>query len=110
MAMIRRALTTVFILAISVSAWAAPLHRADQQHGTPDQLKLGQQVYAQCTSCHGLSGQGRLAFAPRLDSDDLLSVVGNDFLSRAVAEGRIGTQMPAFQDRLLPGEIDAVVA
>jgi len=101
----------VFVgLLVAAPASAAPSFRADQHPGTPDQREQGGQVYAQCASCHGAQGEGRPGFAPRLASDDLLSVVGDEFLRRTIIEGRIGTQMPPWDDRLAPAEIDALVA
>jgi mono/diheme cytochrome c family protein len=109
----RRHITSLIVAVVLLGAgpaWSSPELRADQHPGTPEQLELGQQVYGNCAACHGAGGEGRPGFAPRLASDDLLSVVGDDFLRRAVAEGRTGTLMPAWDDRLSPAEIDGVVA
>jgi len=97
-------------LLLPAFAWAGPTLRADQHPGSPEQLELGDRVWANCSSCHGARGEGRPGFAPRLASDELLSVVGDAFLRRAVAEGRTGTWMPPWGDRLSGAEIDAVVA
>jgi cytochrome c oxidase cbb3-type subunit 3/ubiquinol-cytochrome c reductase cytochrome c subunit len=59
----------------------------------------GAQLYARmCAVCHGAEGQGYLADqAPALAQQDFLGTVSDAFLSFAIAVGRRGTTMSAWQ-------------
>lgn len=67
------------------------LHVASAEHGGA--------LYARmCTVCHGAEGQGYLADqAPALAHPDFLASVSDDFLRFAIAVGRRGTTMSAWQ-------------
>jgi cytochrome c oxidase cbb3-type subunit 3/ubiquinol-cytochrome c reductase cytochrome c subunit len=69
----------------------------------------GQDVYTRdCAACHGERGVGGPNI--HIGSADLLSSASDAFLRYAIAAGRPGTPMPAFKDRLTPGEIDDLIA
>ncbi len=70
--------------------------------------------YRRCAACHGMDGKGRTRFAegrPYADLTDGKWKHGGDRASirRLVADGDPGSPMPAFGDRLTPGEIDLSV-
>ena len=62
-----------------------------------------------CSSCHGAIGQGS-AIAPALNSVVLRSRLDDDALVIAIAKGRPGTAMPAWNGRLSDQQITSLVA
>ncbi len=69
----------------------------------------GAAVYAgQCASCHGDKGQGKTAQS--LNNPVLLGTASDAFLRAAIVDGRAGTPMPAFDDRLESEQINDVTA
>ncbi|MCH7908271.1 MAG: c-type cytochrome, partial [Candidatus Hydrogenedentes bacterium] len=48
-----------------------------------------------CAVCHGIEGEG--AIGPRLNNDDFLNVISEQFLYRTIVEGRPSTAMPAWR-------------
>jgi cytochrome c oxidase cbb3-type subunit 3 len=69
----------------------------------------GATVYADnCAECHGAKGEG--ITAPSLGDQALLANASDAFLKYAVVNGREGTPMVGFDDRLNEADIDAVVA
>lgn len=62
------------------------------------QLERGKLLYGRyCNFCHGEGGVGYAADqAPRLASDDLLTLASDDFLRDAIVKGRPGTTMSAW--------------
>lgn len=76
-------------------------------------VELGARIYAtQCASCHGAEGDGGDPEQPgtALGNPTMLATSPDAFLRLAIAEGREGTPMKGFEDRLRPEEIDAVTA
>lgn len=76
-------------------------------------VELGAQIYAtQCARCHGAEGDGGDPEQPgtALGNPTMLATSPDAFLRLAIAEGRAGTPMEGFEDRLSPEEIDAVTA
>ncbi len=70
---------------------------------------LGAQIYArECAQCHGLNGEGGIGTA--LGNPVTLVFAPDQFLRAAIANGRDGTPMIAFKDRLSTEEIDGVTA
>lgn len=70
---------------------------------------LGKTIYEkECSECHGANGEGVTGTA--LGNPAMLSLTRDAFLRHAIVNGRQGTQMPAFADRLSRNEIDAVTA
>jgi cytochrome c553 len=61
-----------------------------------------------CASCHGTVGAGS-AFAPALNSPVLRSRLDDDALMAAIANGRPGTAMPAWNGRLSDEQITSLV-
>lgn len=69
----------------------------------------GQAVYAQqCAACHGADGEGGTGTA--LGNAAMLALTSDKFLRHAIANGRQGTPMPAFDGVLSAREIDDVTA
>ncbi|MEM7613006.1 MAG: c-type cytochrome [Pseudomonadota bacterium] len=72
-------------------------------------IELGRSLYAaQCSSCHGDSGQGVTGTA--LGNPAMLAMTRDSFVRHAIAEGRQGTPMQAFSDQLSNDEINALTA
>jgi len=61
-----------------------------------------------CASCHGAVGQGS-AIAPPLNSGELRFRLDDDALVTAIANGRLGTAMPAWNGRLSDEQIISLV-
>jgi cytochrome c oxidase cbb3-type subunit 3 len=69
----------------------------------------GAKVYArQCAACHGEDGQG--VSAPSLGDQALLANASDAFLKHAIMNGREGTPMVSFADKLDESQVNAVVA
>jgi len=72
-------------------------------------VALGASLYQrECAECHGAQGEG--ISAPALGNPMLLARASDSFLRYAIAEGRDGTPMPAYRDRLSAAQIDALTA
>lgn len=70
---------------------------------------LGAKVYEKhCVACHGADGEGGTGTA--LGNPVMLGLTPDAFLRHAIAEGRDGTPMPAFKDKLGDAELDGVTA
>lgn len=80
----------------------AAVNEDDLSGGTPltppaDQSAggLGAHLYEEnCTTCHGIQGEG--VDAPPLRNSQYVQTAGDDALFNTVAEGRSGTEMPAW--------------
>lgn len=69
----------------------------------------GEKIYAaQCIGCHGPRGKGKTA--PSLNNPVMLATASDAYLRHAIAEGRAGTPMPAFKDKLSSEKLDDVTA
>lgn len=64
-----------------------------------------------CSMCHGQEGEG--GSGSRLNDPDYLSSVDNEYLRRWIAEGELGTSMPAYSEKkngpLTDEQIDSLV-
>ena len=95
---------------------AAPAPQAEPDAGRPVSAEHGAALYARmCAVCHGAEGQGYLAdHAPALAQPDFLATVSDEFLSFAIAVGRRGSTMSAWQTDhggpLSPEDVRDVVA
>lgn len=70
---------------------------------------LGAAVYdTHCAECHGAKGEGGTGTA--LANPVYLATASDAFIRHAVANGRTGTPMAAFAERLSDADIDNVVA
>lgn len=75
----------------------------------PGDAELGAQVYArECASCHGANGEG--GTGTQLANQVFLIFASDQLIKRTIEDGRDGTPMPAFKDRLSTDEIDGVTA
>jgi mono/diheme cytochrome c family protein len=78
----------------------------DSEPGGGGEESLGQQVYEEnCATCHGPDGQG--GTGPQLGDGAVEENLTVEEHTEVVNEGRNG--MPAWEGRLTPEEIDAVV-
>jgi cytochrome c oxidase cbb3-type subunit 3/ubiquinol-cytochrome c reductase cytochrome c subunit len=68
----------------------------------------GQTFRARCARCHGARGEG--GSAPSLTNPEFLSAASDGFIRHAIAKGRRGTPMAAYEDRLTAQEIDDLTA
>jgi cytochrome c oxidase cbb3-type subunit 3/ubiquinol-cytochrome c reductase cytochrome c subunit len=69
----------------------------------------GRDVFARdCAGCHGAKGTGGPYVG--IGGYDLLSTAGNGFLRHAIAGGRPGTPMPAFEREIELAGVDDLVA
>ena len=72
-------------------------------------VKRGAELYAaECAKCHGEKGEGITGTA--LGNPAMLSLTEDQFLRYAIANGRDGTDMQPFGDRLSSEEINALTA
>ena len=70
---------------------------------------LGAKLYAhECAQCHGAEGEGVTGTA--LGNSAMLSLTEDKFLRYAIKNGRDGTDMKAFGEKLSGEEIDALTA
>jgi cytochrome c oxidase cbb3-type subunit 3 len=99
---------------LALPAPSAP--QAEPDAGRPVSAEHGAALYARmCAVCHGAEGQGYLAdHAPALAQPDFLATVSDEFLSFAIAVGRRGSTMSAWQTDhggpLSPEDVRDVVA
>jgi len=72
-------------------------------------ITLGEQVYArECSECHGDQGEGGKGTA--LANHAMLAFTSDEFLKYAILNGRDGTEMVGFADKLSEDEVDGVTA
>ncbi len=72
-------------------------------------IKHGEQVYLEnCTTCHGVNGEG--ISAPALGNQSALAHNTDEFIRHAIRSGRQNTPMPAFKESLSTAEIDNITA
>jgi len=75
---------------------------------TGDVLRGAELFTRDCESCHGtLEDRGT---APQLHNAEFIAAASPAFLRHAIVYGRPPTRMPAFDERLTPGQIDDIVA
>jgi cytochrome c oxidase cbb3-type subunit 3/ubiquinol-cytochrome c reductase cytochrome c subunit len=100
----------------TTTALAAPSDLDASDVARPVSAAHGAQLYARmCAVCHGAEGEGYLADqAPALAQPDFLATVSDEFLSFAIAVGRRGSTMSAWQTDhggpLSPDDVRDVVA
>ncbi len=76
---------------------------------TAESLALGEQLYtSNCSNCHGPEGQGSQR-APSLNVKSFLSETSDQAIQQIVTLGVPETAMPAWGDRMVESEIQAVV-
>jgi cytochrome c oxidase cbb3-type subunit 3 len=70
---------------------------------------LGERTFAlNCTKCHGEQGEG--VTGPAIGNPAMLSLTTDAFIQYAIENGRDGTEMLGFRDRLSPEEINGITA
>lgn len=105
---IRFPLASIIPISMAVATCAAP--------ETEPAAVRGERLYRDtCALCHGARGEGYVADeAPRLASQEFLSHASDDFLRRAILDGRPGSTMSAWGTErggpLADGDGDAVIA
>ncbi|MEW6992471.1 c-type cytochrome [Colwelliaceae bacterium 6441] len=71
--------------------------------------KKGETLYLKnCTSCHGVKGEG--VTAPALGNQSALAHNTDEFIRHAIREGRQDTPMQAFKDKLSDDDINNITA
>lgn len=71
--------------------------------------RVGAALYAEnCTTCHGGNGEG--VNAPALGNPSALSHNSDEFIRYAIREGRDGTPMEPWKDKLSSADIDNLTA
>jgi cytochrome c oxidase cbb3-type subunit III len=93
-----------FLLAGIIVLFTSPVVRAAD---TPD----GAAIYKQkCQMCHGADGKGFPAIkTPDLTDPKWQASVSDKQMTEVIKNGKKGTPMPAFADKLKDDEIQAVV-
>ena len=79
---------------------------------TPTAAPLfGQALYIErCALCHGDRGEGKGKVGPSLASQELLTTASDEFLRVAIALGRTGTTMTAWEENgMTAAQIDSLV-
>lgn len=72
-------------------------------------IKKGEKTYLEnCTTCHGVNGEG--VTAPALGNQSALAHNTDEFIRHAIRNGRQDTPMPAFKDKLPAEDIDNITA
>lgn len=72
-------------------------------------VRKGEKVYKEnCASCHGSQGKG--VTAPALSNKSFLSYATDEFIEYAIVNGRDGTAMQAFGEKLESSEVNNLVA
>lgn len=80
-----------------LGTWARPKHSLAEVRALLPQAsaEMGGKLFAgRCAACHGAKGEGGIG--SRLNSDSFLSMADDEFMFRAVSEGRPGTAMPSW--------------
>ena len=82
---------------------------ADLPAPGPGDAERAEPIYAaQCASCHGDEGEGVTAVS--LNHPVFLATASDAQIRYAIAKGREGTPMPAFEERLTAQQIDDLTA
>lgn len=72
-------------------------------------IKRGEQTYLEnCTSCHGVNGEG--VTAPALGNQSALAHNTDEFIRHAIRNGRQDTPMMAYKNKLSAQDIDNITA
>jgi len=72
-------------------------------------IEKGEKIYKQeCTTCHGIKGEG--INAPALGNQSALAHNTDEFIRHAIRKGRQDTPMAAFEDKLSSQDIDNLTA
>ncbi|MBI5366201.1 MAG: c-type cytochrome [Planctomycetes bacterium] len=93
-----------FIRRFGPSAPPYPEVAAKVAAGDP---KMGARIFgARCAACHGKKGEGGIG--ARLASENFLQMADDEFLYRAIVEGRPDTAMPAWRHLSTPDVADTI--
>jgi cytochrome c(L) len=96
---------------IGSAAVGAPQDRKRNPYtGDPKAIEEGKALFLEvgCIGCHGHEAEG--ATGPSLTDDQWRYVPTDETLYRAISNGRAGTLMPPWKDKLSPDEIWKVIA
>jgi len=73
-----------------------------------ENVHVGGELYkGNCAACHGTQGEGGIG--PRLNSDNIVPAMGDEYLYRTIVEGRPTTAMPAWK-HLSADSVGALIA
>ncbi len=99
----KRLIPTLFLIMASLCFPALATHAADK----PEAAALYKQ---KCSMCHGAEGKGYSALkTPNFTDPKYQKSVTNKHLLEVIKNGKKGTTMPAFADKLKEDEIQALV-
>ncbi len=99
----KRLIPTLFLIAVGLCFLALTTQAADK----PDAAGLYKQ---KCSMCHGANGKGFPALkTPDFTDPKYQKSVKNADLAGTIRNGKKGTAMPAFADKLQEDEIQALV-
>lgn len=70
----------------------------------------GKRQFSQCAPCHGERGEGRVGMAPSLASKSFLEAASDQMLIDTIKNGREGTTMVPFGDKLEQHQVEGLVA
>lgn len=98
-----RVLSTYLLLALAAVVLAVPLGAADE----PDGAALFKQ---KCSMCHGPEGKGFAAIkTPDFTDPKWQAGITDDQIVETIKNGKKGTPMPPFKEKLKEEEIQALV-
>jgi len=98
-----RILSAFFLLALGALVFAAALQAADE----PDGAAIFKQ---KCSMCHGPDGKGFAAIkTPDFTDPKVQASVTDEQIVETIKNGKKGTPMPPFKDKLKEEEIQALL-
>lgn len=98
-----RVLSTALLLALGTVVLTVPLRAADE----PDGAALFKQ---KCSMCHGADGKGYAAIkTPNFTDPKWQAGITDDQIVETIKNGKKGTPMPPFKDKLKDEEIQALL-
>jgi mono/diheme cytochrome c family protein len=104
-----RAVCAALVLALIALPCAAQDDEANPYAGDPEAAQEGQALYTHsgCIPCHGPNAEG--AIGPNLVDDEWIFRFSTGMLYRTIRNGRRGTRMIPFADRLTPEQTWMIV-
>lgn len=92
-----------------IRSWQNAPSLALQEGTILGEVGEGSTLFAdQCAKCHGPKGEGNTA--PSLNDGVFHETASDAFIRHAIAKGRSGTLMPAFEKTLVPKQLDQLTA
>ncbi len=100
----------LLFLAVPDTAHSESATKKNPYAGSPAAIEEGKGLFRQlaCPACHGENGEG--AVGPSLNDDQWRYVPTDQTLFDTISNGRRGTLMPPWKDKLSPEQIWKIVA